>query len=59
MFGRCSTITDSAASAANAITRTGVQFVAGKVYTIAARGDMTVVSTTLTNRPFLDLTANR
>ena len=41
------------------ITRTGVQFVAGKVYTIGARGDITIVSTTATNRPFLDLTANR
>ncbi len=44
---------------ANVITRTGVQFVAGKVYTIGARGDITIVSTTATNRPFLDLTANR
>lgn len=42
-----------------AITRTAVSFSAGKVYTIAARGDMTVTSTTATNRPFLDNTANR
>jgi uncharacterized protein DUF4397 len=42
-----------------AITRTSVSFSAGKVYTIAARGDMTVTSTTATNRPFLDNTANR
>jgi len=41
------------------IVRTGVSFVAGKVYTVSARGDMTVVSTTATNRPFLDNTANR
>ena len=43
----------------NAIARTAVSFSAGKVYTISARGDMTVVSTTATNRPFLDNTANR
>ena len=42
-----------------AITRTAVSFSGGKVYTIAARGDMTVTSTTATNRPFLDNTANR
>ena len=46
-------------SATNAISRTAVSFVAGRVYTIGARGDMTVVSTTATNRPFLDNTANR
>jgi len=43
----------------NAITRTGVAFSAGKVYTITARGDITITSTTATNRPFLDNTANR
>jgi hypothetical protein len=43
----------------NAVSRTAVSFVAGKVYTIGARGDITVVSTTATNRPFLDNTANR
>ena len=48
-----------AGSATNAIVRSGVSLVAGKVYTISARGDMTVVSTTATNRPFLDNTANR
>lgn len=48
-----------AGSTANAISRTGVTFAAGRVYTIAARGDMTVTSTTATNRPFLDNTANR
>jgi hypothetical protein len=48
-----------AGSSTNAIARTGVQFVNGKTYTISARGDMTVVSTTATNRPFLDNTANR
>ena len=46
-------------AATDAITRTGVSFAAGSVYTIGARGDMTVVSTTATNRPFLDNTANR
>lgn len=43
----------------DAITRTAVSFSAGSVYTIGARGDMTVVSTTATTRPFLDNTANR
>jgi hypothetical protein len=46
-------------SSTNAITRTAVSFSAGKVYTIGARGDITVTSTTATNRPFLDNTANR
>jgi hypothetical protein len=43
----------------NLITRTAVSLVAGRVTTISARGDMTVVSTTLPNRPFLDNTPNR
>lgn len=48
-----------AGAGTNAPARTNVSFVAGRVYTIGARGDITVVSTTLTNRPFLDNTANR
>jgi len=48
-----------AGSATNAITRTAVSFSGGRVYTIGARGDMTVTSTTATNRPILDNTANR
>jgi hypothetical protein len=48
-----------AGSVVNAISRTAVSFVAGRVYTVGARGDMTVVSTTLANRPILDNTANR
>ena len=43
----------------NAIARTAVSFSGGRVYTISARGDMTVTSTTATNRPFLDNTTNR
>lgn len=46
-------------SATNVITRTSVSFSAGSVYTIGARGDITVTSSTATNRPFLDNTANR
>ena len=46
-------------TATNAIARTGVSFVGGRVYTVGARGDVTIVSTTATNRPFLDNTANR
>lgn len=48
-----------AGSSTNAIARTGVNFSAGKVYTIGARGDITITSTTATNRPYLDNTANR
>jgi hypothetical protein len=48
-----------AGTSTNAIARTGVSFLGGRVYTISARGDITVVSTTATNRPFLDNTANR
>jgi hypothetical protein len=46
-------------SSTNAIVRTAVSFIAGKVYSISARGDITITSTTATNRPFLDNTANR
>ena len=48
-----------AGSATNRIVRTGVSFNAGRVYTVAARGDMTVTSSTASTRPFLDLTVNR
>lgn len=48
-----------AGATTNAITRTAVSLVAGKIYTISARGDITITSTTATNRPFLDNTANR
>jgi hypothetical protein len=46
-------------SATNTIARTGTGFLAGHVYTIAARGDITVTSTTAASRPVLDITANR
>lgn len=46
-----------AGSNTNAISRTGVSFVAGRVYTITTRGDMTVA--TGTTAPFLDNTSNR
>lgn len=48
-----------AGASTDAITRTGVAFSRGRVYTISARGDITITSTTATNRPFLDNTANR
>lgn len=51
--------TRESGATANKISRAGVNFVAGRVYTIGARGDITIVSTTLANRPILDLTANR
>jgi hypothetical protein len=46
-------------STTNAITRTAVSFSGGRVYTVGARGDIAVTSTTATNRPFLDNTPNR
>lgn len=53
-------ITRTAGSTTNLITRTAVALSAGRVYTITVRGDMTLPSTgTATNRPFLDVTANR
>ncbi|HTE46659.1 MAG TPA: hypothetical protein VK636_15510 [Gemmatimonadaceae bacterium] len=51
--------TRNVGSATSAIARTGVAFIAGRAVTIGARGDMTVVSTTATNRPMLDVTLNR
>lgn len=47
------------ANGTDAIVREFVTFVPGHVYTITARGDMTVTSSTATNRPFLDNTANQ
>src|SRR5665647_1214902 len=41
-----------AGAATDAIVRTGVSFVNGTVYTIGARGDITVTGSTATNRPF-------
>lgn len=43
-------------SSTNVVTRTGVSFLAGRVYTVGVRGDMT--STVAANKPFLDNTAN-
>jgi len=46
----------------NAMTRPGVSFVGGRVYTITARGDITVAPSTAcgaTNKTCLDNTANR
>ena len=52
--------TRTAGSSTNVATRTAVAFSAGRVYTIALRGDITLPSTgTATNRAFLDNTANR
>ncbi len=48
-----------AGATTNRITRTSVSFAGGRVYTITARGDITVTSTTAATRPFLDNTANR
>ena len=39
--------------------RTGVGFGRGRVYTVAARGDMTVTGTTAVTRPLLDVTVHR
>ena len=43
----------------NAISRTAQSFLAGRVYTITARGDITVLGGAATNRPQLDNSANR
>jgi len=46
-------------STANKIVRTAVTLTGGRVYTVGARGDITITSTTAVNRPFLDNTANQ
>jgi hypothetical protein len=46
-------------SPSNVVLRTAVSFVAGRVYTITAFGDVAVTSTTATNRIRLDNTTNR
>ena len=47
-------------SPTNVVTRTNVSFLAGRVYTITLRGDMTLSPTgTLVTRPFLDNSLNR
>lgn len=43
----------------NVIVRTGVSLNSRGVFTITSRGDITITSTTATNRPQLDNTANR
>ena len=48
-----------AGSTTDAIVRPAVSFSSGRVYTVGARGDITVSSTSATNRPILDNTANR
>jgi hypothetical protein len=45
-------------STADKISRAGVSFLGGHLYTVGARGDITITSTTATNRPFLDNTTN-
>jgi hypothetical protein len=45
-------------SSTNLFTRAAVSFVAGRIYTVTTRGDMTITSTTAINRPSLDNTAN-
>lgn len=57
--GRYNLATRYAGGVTDIISRTNIDFVGGRTYTIGARGDITVVSTTATNRPFLDNTANR
>lgn len=46
-------------STTNKIARDAVSFVRGHVYTIGARGNITITSTTAATRPMLDNTANR
>jgi hypothetical protein len=47
------------ADGSDKIVRENITFFPGHVYTITARGDMTVTKTTDTNFPFLDSTANQ
>jgi hypothetical protein len=50
----------TAGSTTNVVTRTAVSFLAGRVYSITLRGDMTISPTgTAVNRPFLDNSLNR
>ncbi len=46
-------------SGTTAITNSGVSFLAGRVYSVAARGDSTITSATDSKRPILDATPNR
>jgi hypothetical protein len=46
-------------STTSKISRTGVSFLGGRIYTVGARGDMTITDSTNTRRPILDNTANR
>jgi hypothetical protein len=46
-------------STTSAVTRTGVSFLGGRVYTVTVFGDYTVTSSTAANRIRLDNTANR
>jgi hypothetical protein len=45
-------------AATDAVVRTALSFFGGRAYTITARGDITVVSTTAVTRPSLDFTSN-
>jgi hypothetical protein len=49
----------SGAAGANLAALTGVSLAAGRAYTIALRGDMTVTSTTAANRPILQSNTTR
>jgi hypothetical protein len=51
-------ITRYTGSATPVVTSSAQSFLGGHVYTVTARGDTTVISTTATNRPILDNTAN-
>lgn len=59
VVGAVDLVARTAGSTANAITTTGVTISPGRVYTVTARGDLTVTSSTAANRPQLDNTANR
>lgn len=52
-------ITRAAGSSTNIIQRLAVGFGGGRMYSVTARGDITVTSTTLATRPQLDNTSNR
>jgi hypothetical protein len=54
-------VTRNTGATTNTVLRTGVSFVAGRVYTVTERGDATITSQTSTaaTRPQLDVTINR
>ncbi len=58
-LGVADVLVRTAGATTNLATLTGLSFGSGRVYTVTARGDATVTSSTAATRPQLDNTANR